>query len=452
MILKAHIENFRKMTFFDQEIPLGGITLLGENGEGKSSILDAIYFALAGKSGSIPLTKGEKKGVVELELKDGTKVSRRFRVNRNNENEVTTELRVTSPDGELVRRPQEYLNNLLGSAIVDPTKIINMKGKERVDTLKVALGLDFSKLDDERGRLFESRAEAKRRGILLEGQQKNYSHLPSEIKPGRDKDQILKDLNKIETEFEKERQANQLKKESQERYDNLTREIADRSKILKQFEEKQKEFERQLRIIEEGLKALDGKTKDINSEVDKLMGYRAEVENELKQGFIVSRDDRDRHKALKQELEDEMLKGKQAEEINFRQKLKDDYAKEQELVESITEKIHDIDDEKKKILAETKFPLEGMAFDGDDVVYNGIPFLQCSTAEKIRICVALNSLNNSNCKIMHIRDGALLDEESREIVKELAESQGFQIWIEEVDKKSSSGEGVLIIKDGRVND
>jgi hypothetical protein len=115
--------------------------------------------------------------------------------------------------------------------------------------------------------------------------------------------------------------------------------------------------------------------------------------------------------------------------------------------EALTETIEGIEVDKADMLARAEMPIQGLAFDDSGVTYNGKPFCQCSSAEQLKVSVAMGIALAPELKIMLIRDGSLLDADSLKIVRDMAEASGSQVWMERV----SEGEEVsVIIEDGSV--
>ena len=116
--------------------------------------------------------------------------------------------------------------------------------------------------------------------------------------------------------------------------------------------------------------------------------------------------------------------------------------------ESITKQIEHLDKVKKDAFLEAKFPVEGLSVDADGVTYNGIPFGQCSSAEQLKVCVAIATALNPKIRVIRVADASLLDEESMQMIQTLAEEQDIQIWLERVtDGKDPVG---VVIEDGTV--
>ncbi len=93
-------------------------------------------------------------------------------------------------------------------------------------------------------------------------------------------------------------------------------------------------------------------------------------------------------------------------------------------------------------------PVPGLGFSETEVTLNGIPLSQSSSAEQLRVGLAIAIAANPNMKVMLIRDGSLLDEDSLRLVEESAKAAGAQVWIERV---SSTG-CTVVIEDGQVKE
>jgi hypothetical protein len=81
------------------------------------------------------------------------------------------------------------------------------------------------------------------------------------------------------------------------------------------------------------------------------------------------------------------------------------------------------------------------------VTLNGLPLEQASSAEQLRASVAIGLAMHPKLKVLLVRDGSLLDEQSLAMVAKMAEQAGGQVWLERVSK---GAECSLVIEDGMV--
>jgi hypothetical protein len=104
--------------------------------------------------------------------------------------------------------------------------------------------------------------------------------------------------------------------------------------------------------------------------------------------------------------------------------------------------------EKRKKITEAAYPIPGLMFDtAGGVVLNGIPFEQCSSAEQLRVSVAIGLALNPKLKVLLIRDGSLLDDDSLREIQAIAEKADAQIWMERV---GVDGQTSVVIEDGKI--
>ena len=102
---------------------------------------------------------------------------------------------------------------------------------------------------------------------------------------------------------------------------------------------------------------------------------------------------------------------------------------------------------KEDAIASAKMPIDGLSLSGGQVVLNGIPFDQSSSAEQLRTSVAIAMAANPKLKVIRIKDGSLLDEDGLKIIEGLASGNGYQVWIETVN---TSGKIGIYMEDGAV--
>lgn len=117
--------------------------------------------------------------------------------------------------------------------------------------------------------------------------------------------------------------------------------------------------------------------------------------------------------------------------------------------EALSRKIDEIDKAKRKMLADARFPVEGLSVEAGAVTLNGLPLKQASSAEQLRCCLAIGAALNPKLRTMLVRDGSLLDEDSLRLVAEWAElhdMHDMQVIMERVGKAA----GGIVIEDGEV--
>ena len=160
-IIALEAENIKALKAVRIEPKGALVEIAGRNGVGKSSILDAIWWTLAGAKHiqAVPIRTGETKARIRLDMGELI-VERRF-------TEGGTSLKVENAEGAQYKSPQTMLDDLIGALSFDPLAFVSEKPADQFETLRKTLGLDFSEFDEAIQTTFTRRAEANRNGKEL---------------------------------------------------------------------------------------------------------------------------------------------------------------------------------------------------------------------------------------------------------------------------------------------
>jgi hypothetical protein len=93
-------------------------------------------------------------------------------------------------------------------------------------------------------------------------------------------------------------------------------------------------------------------------------------------------------------------------------------------------------------------PVESLAFGEGEVLYGGLPLGNASSAEQLRVSVGVAMAANPTLRILRVRDGSLLDDNSLELLSSLVAANNFQLWIERVEE--SDQRPCVVMEDGAV--
>lgn len=400
-IVRLEAQNIKRLKAIEIT-PDGNLVVIGgKNGQGKSSALDSISYAIEGKGAVCqePVRKGEKKAKVVCDLGELI-VTRTFTA------EGGGSLSVTNKNGDKKASPQAILDKLMGKLGFDPLAFSRLDDKKQLDTLKTLVGLDFTAQNQRRQLLYDERTqvnrEAKQKEALL-AQVPLSPDVPAEEVKVSD---LLQELEKINTHNNSITSKQEEKTAVKTRMDEIDVEV---EKLLTEYE-----------TLKAKIGTIDTFLSD-NAVKDKL-----EIQTKINTNEETNKKVRDnkRHNELKTEL--------------------DAKAKESE---TLSGKIEAIDKEKSESLSKAKFPVEGLSFDDSGLLYNSIPFSQCSSSEQLRVSVAMGIALNPELKVLIIRDGSLLDDDSLQMVAEMAQTADAQVWMERV---SDGKEVSVVIEDGEV--
>ncbi|MFF1875901.1 AAA family ATPase, partial [Kitasatospora herbaricolor] len=121
-------ENYKRLVAVDITPAGNVVTISGRNAQGKTSVLDALWAALAGGEASRatqqPIREGQDTAVVRLDLGDII-VTRRW-----TKDDAGT-LTVESADGARYSSPQKLLDDMLGRRAFDPLAFVRQTAKDQ---------------------------------------------------------------------------------------------------------------------------------------------------------------------------------------------------------------------------------------------------------------------------------------------------------------------------------
>ncbi len=411
--------NFMKLNAFDVEFPKDqtAFTVGGKNGAGKSSFLTAIAVLFGGmdfapeKPVKAGAERAELSGVLE-EVATGEQFIARRYITADGRNAFE----LKSANGYKHSSPMELLKSMCGEAGVrqfSPLKFAAGKPKERLETLKTLMGIDFTDLDDERKKAYDARTLAnhavKEREIKI-GDRQPHPDLPEEEVTAT---ALQEQLNLATEQNQRVALAAQVVERSEEAIRAADREI-ERLELLLAAERSRREANvgalAKAQADAEGLKPID--TTDL---LEQLRGI----------------DETNRRIRENQELA-----VMQAELAAAKRKS-----------EALTEQIAGIDEEKAETLRNVVFPVPGMSFGEEDVLFNDIPLSQCSASERLKVSTATTLKMLGDIKFVINEDASLYDEDSRELIRQLFKEAGGQIMFEIVGSDDTT---TLVFEDGNV--
>ena len=318
------------------------------------------------------------------------------------------------------------LKEIFGEPL-DPVEFVRMSPAERVETLKRITGLDFSKLDAKRKEYYDERVLTGREVKQIEGSVKGFeAYYPDVPEEKVSVSALLEDLAGIQDGNRKnDRKKDELETVTGET-ENAKRRIEDMKKELKQLQVKIDEAQ----SFYEDLKALSNeRTQEVEGLVD----------------------------ADEQEIKDQIAK---VEETNTKIDSNVKFDKETEKLEQkkyayqmLTSKLQKIEDDKQQQLSEIDFPVDGLSFNENDVLYNELPFneKQLSSEELLRVSFAIAIAARPNLKNILIREGSLLDENNLKLIGKMAEDAGIHVFVEVVSD-GTDGKATIIIENGVVKE
>lgn len=428
-IIRLEAENIKRLSAVTID-PKGNIVVIGgRNGQGKSSVLDSIQYALGGATTDpMPVRKGEDKAKVVVDLGD-------IVVRRSFTAAGGTALVIKNADGVEQKSPQAILDGLTGKLAFDPLEFSRQKPQAQAETLRALVGLDFTVLNQQHEGAYQERTNVNREAKALlaqvQGMPKHEGVPDAEI----DTWSILGEQDKA---------------------------IAT-NKANDGFRAKVKGSEIRLVGFQNAMESLERGVLDTKNQITRLQKQLADQLANLKTSAEKLSKDETEHKALEKqasELIDIDLSTftallSQADQTNRkiranaqRSQVVARYKAATAKAEALTAKLDGIEAEKRKRINSAKWPIEGLSFDtAGGVTLNGIPFNQASSAEQLRVSVAIGLALNPKLRVLLIRDGSLLDSDSLAILADMAAKADAQVWVERV---GVGAETSVVIEDGTV--
>lgn len=425
-ILELEIENFKKIGNARIVAHEHVNSIGGKNAAGKSSTLDAIISVLCGKKNrpAYPLKKGAKSGSVKIKFDGDSELHQTgLTAELTYDDKGKQTLVVMSDDGFEAPSPQGIMDALYTVGF-DPLRFTRLSGKEQVDELKKVVGLDFSEQEKERDTLYRERTQVNNQGKALKARVEGMARHP-------DAPAVELDVSALMDE-QKRRQAVNA---ANTKHRNRVQELIDASL------------------------AAELEVKNLDSEIARLMDKLAAAKSEFHRLVDEAAKEQQNALALKDEPADEIEEQiRNAGSINRKvaeNKLRAEQEAElqtlRERSEELTGQINQIDADKAKALEEAKWPVPGLGFDSDGVTLNGLPFEQASSSQQLKVSTAIGMALNPRLKVLIIRDGSLLDDNSlRELCDEV-KANDYQLWIERVaETPDEEARCTLVIEDGSV--
>jgi energy-coupling factor transporter ATP-binding protein EcfA2 len=421
-IVQLTAENYGRLSAVDIR-PTGDLVeITGRNAQGKTSVLNAIWSALkhAENVQSVPIHLGADSARIRLDLGELI-VERKFTPSG-------TTLIVENAEGARFRSPQSVLDALVGALSFDPLAFTRKKPREQFDDLRrvAKVEVDFDALDGLNKRDFERRTEVNRQAKAARAK---AEALPPVTVESADK--FVETQAEILDRMEKASQHNAAidaeimrRQGERERAESLA---ADAGK----YDAEVIELRAKAGALSKRADAIRQQSRDIFDELGKAPALPAsENVADLRARLDRVREFEKALAAVNQRKQHEETAGDLERQAN-----------------AITDAMAAREKRKADAIAAAKFPVAGLGLGDGVVTLNGIPLAQASSAEQLRVSLAVAMAANPKLRVIRIQDGSLLDPDSLAVIESMAAAADFQIWIERVDATGKVG---IVIDDGKV--
>jgi hypothetical protein len=433
-ILSLAVENILRVVAVQLRPDGCVLELTGNNRQGKSSVIDALWAALGGEKmiPTDPIHDGAEIGRIMVDLGDDSglkyKVTRRIKRKEDGEG-FSTSLTVENEDGFRSEKPQQILNGLIGSLSCDPLEFIAMKPDKQFDLLKRFVpGIDFEAIAkanqadfDKRtdlnrfAKASRARADAIQLVASVPEQRVDETALVAELAGAAEKNGAVERFRAAQAA--RKMQASALEKSAEEQ----------RARIV----ELQKEIERLTALAD----ANDEAAADVRLEISEAGDEPRVVDTTELQATIARArannelfDANERSRSEKERLT--------AEAVSYEAQSA-----------ALTKAMNDREEAKKKAIAEAKMPIAGLGFGDGVILLDSHPLANASQAQKLNVAIAIAIAQQPRLRFITTKNAALLDDESWKVLVDMAEQQDLLVIAETVNSQRPTA---VVIDDGHV--
>lgn len=399
-INNLEIENVKRVKAVTLEPAENGLTVIGgRNGQGKTSVLDAIAWALGGDrfKPSQPVREGSViPPHLRVELSNGLVVER----SGNN-----SSLKVIDPNGN--KGGQQLLNEFVEALALNLPKFMQSSAREKADTLLriIGVGDKLYTLENEMQTIYNRRTEI---GRIHDQKAKFAKELP--VYAGLPEEPVsAAELIAQQQEILARNGENQRKREN-----------------LAQL---QQEYDRTAAQLEE----LGMKLEKLAADLDTARKSAAELQDESTAEIERSLADIDAMNIKIRANLDRQRAEIEAEELG-------------EHYDELTEQLNDLRHQRTELLNSADLPLEGLSVNKGELLYNGCCWDCMSGSEQLKVATAIVRRLNPNCGFVLLDKLEQMDSETLAEFGSWLEQEGLQVIATRV---STGDECSIIIEDGK---
>ena len=407
-INKLEIENVKRVKAVKMEPTANGLTIIGgNNGQGKTSVLDSIAWALGGNKFKPSQAQREGSAIppnLHIVMSNGLVVERKGK---------NSDLKVIDPDGN--KAGQNLLDSFIDELALNLPKFMQQSSREKASTLLqiIGVGEQLVLLEKE-----EQDTYNRRHAIGQIADQKEKFAKEQEYYPDAPKDLVsASDLIKEQQEILARNGENQRKRENLANIQRLHEEATKNVERLKlELSEAETKLANAIQDLVTANKSVENLVDESTAELEKSITEIDEINRKVRANL-------DRDKA------EEDARGYRAE------------------YEELTEALTDIRKRKAALLDNADLPLAGLSVEDGELIYNGFKWDNMSGSDQLKVATAIVRKLNSNCGFVLLDKLEQMDQESLKEFGDWLEAEGLQAIATRV---STGEECSIIIEDGYV--
>lgn len=408
-INKLELENVKRVRALALEPTENGLTVIGgRNGQGKTSVLDAIAWALGGDKFR-PSMAAREGSVLPPDIK--VTLSNGIVVERKGKNSA---LKVTDPGGS--RRGQQLLDEFVEKLALNLPKFMEASDKDKAKTLLniIGVGPQLMELDKQENALYQERLMV---GRVADQKAKHAAELPQYDGVPEDLVSASELIRQQQDILARNAQRQQWARE----YDAI---LAERNRVDDLIEKNKRELvelQNQAFMLEQ--KAIDAQKSPREMEMESTEELEKSIA-EIDETNAKVRVNLERARALEEAGE---------------------YSAQ---YDALTIQIDQARGEKRALLEGAALPLPGLTVEGGRLLYNGQAWDCMSASEQLRVATAIVRRLNPNCGFVLVDKLEQLDTETLRDFGAWLEQENLQVIATRVT--SSGDDCTIIIEDGEV--
>lgn len=407
-ISSFEIENVKRVKAISMQPTETGLTIIGGgNGQGKTSVLDAISWALGGekKRPSNPTRTGSAvPGHIHIELSNGLIVERKGE-NGN--------LKVFDPAGQ--KGGQQLLNKFISQLALDLPKFIQSSNKDKADTLLQIIGVSdqLAVLEKKELQYFTQRTEIGRIGKQKRSHAEDMPHYDDVPDEPVSASVLIKQQQAILARNGENQLKRDHKREIEKYIDSLNKEIKELDERHKMLSDELARAMIDMADAEKTVSALqDESTTELEQSISNIDSINVKVRANAER------------KRVEKEADD----------------LADQY-------KELTQAIEDTRNAKTALLNTAKLPLPGLSVQDGELIYDGQKWDCMSSSEQLKVATAIVRCINPGCGFVLLDKLEQMDTQTLSEFGQWLEREGLQVIATRV---STGDECSIIIEDGYV--
>lgn len=403
-------ENVKRVKSVHIEPSPNGLTIIGgNNNNGKTSILDAIAWALGGNK--YRPSKAQREGsvvppTINLKLSNGLIVERKGK---------NIDLKVTDPTGN--KAGQNLLDSFVEELAINLPKFINSSDKEKANILLEIIGVGQQ--------LYE-----------LECQEK-------------EKYNMRRSIGQIADQKEKFAKEQPFYPEAPKTLVSITDLITQQQDILAKNGENQRKRDMTDQLHRQATKLMA----EIERQENTLANLKAQYQSVLRDYDVAQKTSEQLQDESTEELEESIAN---IEAINIkvranldREKAEQDAAEYRAQYSSLTTEIESLRKQRMDLLQNADLPLEGLSVEDGELLYNGQRWDNMSGSQQLMVSTAIVRKLKPECGFVLIDKLEQMDMQTLNEFGAWLEQEGLQAIATRV---STGDECSIIIEDGYVKD